>query len=152
MRDKIAIRESVWTALEQAGVVGAKSVHDKIPDFHGSDVAAQRVLALEIWQRARVLKSNPDKAQRPLRQRALEDGKLLYMAVPRLKDERCFVELDQARMDTTPARGATISGAFRYGRLVHVEEMRPVDLVLSGSVAVNRPSESPSLKSQHQQE
>ncbi len=138
MRDKIAIRESVWTALEQAGVVRGKSVHDKIPDFHGSDAAAQRVFGLEVWQRARVLKSNPDKAQRPLRQRALEEGKLLYMAVPRLKDERCFVELDPAQMGTTPARAATISGAFRYGRLVYVEEMRPVDLVLSGSVAVNR--------------
>lgn len=138
MRDKIDIRESVWTALEQAGVVRGKSVHDKIPDFHGSEAAAQRVFELEVWQRARVLKSNPDKAQRPLRQRALEEGKLLYMAVPRLKDERCFVELDPARMDTTPARAATISGAFRYGRLVYVEEMRPVDLVLSGSVAVNR--------------
>ncbi len=60
------------------------------------------------------------------------------MAVPRLKDERCFVELDPARLDTTPAKAATISGAFRNGRLVYVEEMKPIDLVLSGSVAVNR--------------
>ncbi len=50
MRDKDAIRESVWTALEQAGVVRGKSVHDKIPDFYGSDQAAQRVLDLEVWQ------------------------------------------------------------------------------------------------------
>ena len=60
------------------------------------------------------------------------------MAVPRLKDERCFVELDPARLDTTPAKAATISGAFRNGRLVYVGEMQPIDLVLSGSVAVNR--------------
>jgi 5-formyltetrahydrofolate cyclo-ligase len=138
MRDKNSIRESVWTAMEQAGVVRARSVHDKIPDFHGAEAAAQRVFELKVWRQARVLKSNPDKAQRPLRQRALEEGKLLYMAVPRLQDERCFVELDPARMETTPARASTISGAFRYGRLVYVEEMRPVDLVLSGSVAVNR--------------
>ena len=138
MRDKDAIRESVWTAMERAGVVRGKTVHDKIPDFYGSDQAAQRVFNLEVWREARAIKSNPDKAQRPLRQRALEDGKLLYMAVPRLKDERCFVELDPARLDTTPAEAATMSGAFRSGRLVYVEEMQPIDLVLSGSVAVNR--------------
>lgn len=138
MRDKAEIREAMWTALEQSGAVRAKNVHDKIPDFHGSDAAAELVGDLDVWQQATAIKSNPDKAQRPLRQRALEQGKVLYMAVPRLKDERCFVELDPARLDTTPAKASTISGAFKSGRLVLVEEMRPVDLVISGSVAVNR--------------
>ena len=138
MRDKFAIREEVWTALEQARVVRGKSVHDKIPDFYGAQEAAQRVFDLPVWQQARVIKSNPDKAQRPLRQRALEEGKLLYMAVPRLQQEQCFVELDPAVMRCTPAQGSTISGAFRHGRPVFVEEMRLVDLVISGSVAVNR--------------
>ena len=138
MRDKFAIREEVWTALEQAKVVRGRTVHDKIPDFYGSKEAAERVFDLEVWQQARVIKSNPDKAQRPLRQQALEEGKLLYMAVPRLRDERCFVELDPAEMACTPVQGSTISGAFRHGRPVFVEEMKPVDLVISGSVAVNR--------------
>lgn len=138
MRDKGAIREGVWTALERAQVVRAESVHDKIPDFYGADAAAQRVFTLDIWQRAQVVKSNPDKAQRPLRQRALEQGKLLYMAVPRLRQERCFIELDPAQLRCTPAQAATIGGAFKYGRPVYVAEMRPVDLVISGSVAVNR--------------
>jgi 5-formyltetrahydrofolate cyclo-ligase len=138
MRNKDTIREAVWTMLEQAEVVRAKSVHDKIPHFRGAEEAAGRVAGLEVWQQARVIKSNPDKAQRPLRQRALEEGKTLYMAVPRLRDERCFVELDPAKLDATPAKASTISGAFRYGRPVYVEEMRSVDLVISGSVAVNR--------------
>jgi 5-formyltetrahydrofolate cyclo-ligase len=30
------------------------------------------------------VKANPDSAQWPVRQRALEDGKTVYMAVPRL--------------------------------------------------------------------
>ena len=33
MRDKFAIREEVWTLLEQARVVRGRTVHDKIPDF-----------------------------------------------------------------------------------------------------------------------
>ena len=138
MRDKHAIREAMWTALEKAAVVRGRSVHDKIPAFYGAEEAAQRVFELDIWQAARVIKSNPDQPQRPLRQRALEEGKTVYMAVPRLRQEQCFVELDPSVIDTTPARAATISGAFRCGKLVTVEEMRAVDLVVSGSVAVNR--------------
>ena len=138
MRDKNAIREAVWTALEQAAVVRGRSVHDKIPAFHGAEEAAQRVFDLDVWQAARVIKSNPDQPQRPLRQRALEEGKTVYMAVPRLRQEQCFVELDPSVIDLPPAKAATISGAFRCGKLVTVEEMRAVDLVVSGSVAVNR--------------
>jgi 5-formyltetrahydrofolate cyclo-ligase len=124
--------------MERAGVVRSNSVHDKIPDFYGAEAAAERVRGLDVWQQARVLKSNPDKAQRQLRLRALEAGKLLYMAVPRLQDERCFIELDPRRLLTSPEGASTIEGAFRHGRPVFVEEMRPVDLVVSGSVAVNR--------------
>lgn len=138
MRDKHAIREAMWTALEQAAVVRGRSVHDKIPAFYGADEAAQRVFSLDVWQAARVIKSNPDQPQRPLRQRALEEGKTVYMAVPRLRQEQCFVELDPSVIDSPPAKAATISGAFRCGKLVTVEGMRAVDLVVSGSVAVNR--------------
>ena len=138
MRDKWAIREEVWTALESARVVRGRSVHDKIPHFIGCEDAALHVAELPEWQSARAVKSNPDQAQRPLRQLALEQGKLLYMAVPRLKDERVFVELDPARPEVEPKKASTISGAFRVGRPVYVDEMQPVDLVVSGSVAVSR--------------
>lgn len=138
MRDKWAIREEVWTALETARVVRGRSVHDKIPHFIGCDDAALQVTELPEWQAARAVKSNPDQPQRPLRQLALEQGKLLYMAVPRLKDERVFIELDPTRPEVDPKKASTISGAFRVGRPVYVSEMQPVDLVISGSVAVNR--------------
>lgn len=138
MRDKWAIREAVWTALETARVVRGKSVHDKIPHFLGCEDAAALVSELPEWQAARAVKSNPDQAQRPLRQLALEHGKLLYMAVPRLKEERVFIELDPGRPEVDPRKASTISGAFKIGRPVYVHEMQPVDLVISGSVGVNR--------------
>jgi len=138
MRDKQAIREAMWTALERAAVVSERTVRDKIPDFHGAEDAAARVFKLEIWQKARVIKSNPDQPQRPLRRRALEDGKIVYMAVPRLRQGQCFVELDPSVINVAPAKAATISGAFRFGKLVTVEDMKLIDLVVSGSVAVNR--------------
>ncbi len=128
----------MWNLLESSAVVRGKSVHDRIPAFHGAQEAAERIFELDVWKKARVIKSNPDQPQRPLRKKALEDGKILYMAVPRLRREECFVELDPAAIGASPAQASTISGAFRYGRPVKVEEMRQVDLVISGSVAVNR--------------
>ena len=137
-RSKDEVREMVWSAMEAAGAAHTKKLHDKIPHFRGFEEAAARVFDLPVWQDARVIKGNPDKAQRPLRRQALAEGKVVYMAVPRLKQEQCFVELDPSVMGASPEEASTISGAFRYGRPVWVEEMRPVDLVISGSVAVNR--------------
>ncbi len=138
MRSKEEIRRAVWSAMEEARAAHTRKLHDKIPHFRGCEAAAERVGELDAWQKAKVIKGNPDKAQRPLRQKALEDGKTLYMAVPRLRQEQCFVELDPSAMGASPAEASTIAGAFRWGKPVYVEEMRPVDLVISGSVAVNR--------------
>lgn len=138
MRTKDEVREAVWSAMEEAKAAHTRKLHDKIPHFRGCESAAERVGEIDAWEKARVIKGNPDKAQRPLRQKALEEGKTLYMAVPRLRHEQCFVELDPSAMGASPAEASTIAGAFRWGRPVYVEEMRPVDLVISGSVAVNR--------------
>jgi 5-formyltetrahydrofolate cyclo-ligase len=62
----------------------------------------------------------------------------VYMAVPRLAEERPFILLDPERLDLPPRRAASITGATRAGRRVGVEGLRPVDLVVCGSVAVNR--------------
>lgn len=80
---KAAIRQRVWSRLETAGAVepGAAGY---IPDFAGAIQAAERLAALPTWKRATVIKTAPDRAQLPVRARALEDGKLLYMAAPKL--------------------------------------------------------------------
>ena len=137
VRDKQAIREFVWERLDKARALNSGRVYDRIPDFKSSAAAAILVCELDVWKQASVVKSNPDKAQRPLRQYALEGGKIVYMAVPRLREERCFVALE-ASLGASAETLSTIEGAMKYGRLVSLEEMRSVDLVISGSVAVNR--------------
>ena len=59
------------------------------------------------------------------------------MAVPRLTSERCFIELDPERIRDY-SFASTIKGSFKLGRLVHPKEMRPVDLIVCGAVAVSR--------------
>jgi 5-formyltetrahydrofolate cyclo-ligase len=85
-----------------------------------------------------VIKANPDSPQLPVRAQALADGKLLYMAVPRLAEPKPFMLLDPDRLTVAPRRAASIRGASAVGRKVSIDEMRPVDLVICGSVAVNR--------------
>jgi 5-formyltetrahydrofolate cyclo-ligase len=85
----------------------------------------------------RTIKANPDSPQWPVRQRALEDGKRVYMAVPRLASEQPFLLLDPERLGDTSARDASsIKGAARVATPVDVDDIDPVDLVLAGCVAV----------------
>ena len=131
-------RETVWSRLDAAGVVPPPGAHGHIPNFDGADRAAEQLAALPEWRSARVIKSNPDKAQSPVRLQALTDRKLLYMAVPKLADIRPFYLLDPAELATPPAEIATGAGAATHAPKVEVDNMRPVDMVICGSVAVNR--------------
>jgi 5-formyltetrahydrofolate cyclo-ligase len=137
-RAKQAVRERVWALLERKRVARFPGAKGRVPNFAGASEAAARLASLPEWRAARVVKSNPDAPQLPVRARALGDGKLLYMAVPRLTDERPFVLLDPARLEVPPRRAASINGSARAGRRIRVADVEPVDLVVCGSVAVNR--------------
>ncbi|NIS80925.1 MAG: 5-formyltetrahydrofolate cyclo-ligase [Anaerolineales bacterium] len=138
MRTKAEIRQGIWDSMKRNGVARSPGAHGRIPNFEGAEAAARRLSQLELWKMADVLKCNPDSPQRPVREAALHQGKIVYMAVPRLRERRCFVELDPARLGKIVSRAATIKGAFRYGHLMALDDMRPIDMVIAGSVAVNR--------------
>ncbi len=135
---KQEVRERIWALLERERAVKAPGVEGRIPNFVGSEAAADQLALLPEWQAAGVLKANPDKAQLPVRARALDNGKLLYMAVPRLADELPFFLLDPKVLSAPPLEAASSRGAFTAARKAAVDELQPVDLVICGSVAVNR--------------
>ena len=128
----------MWALLEAEGVSRFPGTRGRIPNFKGSEQCAGRVGELEAWKNAAVIKANPDSPQRAIRHLALKQGKTLYMAVPRLGEEKCFVELDPARLGKNIYAASSIKGAFEFGRQVAVSQMKPVDLILCGSVAVRR--------------
>lgn len=134
--DKQAIRERVWDALEERGVARFPfPPHDRIPNFEGAGTAAERLAETPVWDAAETVKANPDAPQLPVRRAALRAGKTVYMAVPRLRDERCFYELDPAELDDVEAAPA-VSNVADHARQVGPEAVGSVDLVVSGSVAV----------------
>ncbi|MEV0622428.1 5-formyltetrahydrofolate cyclo-ligase [Nonomuraea sp. NPDC050404] len=136
-RAKWAVRERVWALLEQSGAAEAGG-RGYIPAFSGADEAAERLTTLPAWQRGQVVKAVPDRAQLPVRVRALKAGKIVYMAVPKLAETPPFYLLDPHNLPVPAEEVADRVVAARIARRVDVDEMRPVDLVVCGSVAVNR--------------
>jgi 5-formyltetrahydrofolate cyclo-ligase len=133
---KAALREEVWSAMRAAKVARFPGAVGRIPNFTGAEAAAQRLRGLPAWEAAATVKANPDSAQLPVRQRALEDGKTVYMAVPRLAEPEPFFALDPDHLEQPPRKAASISGASRSARRVMLDELAPVDLVVMGCVAV----------------
>ena len=136
MTDKEALRQRVWDALEASGAARFPyPPHGRIPNFAGAAEAADRLAATREWEAADTVKANPDAPQLPVRRAALRSGKVLYVAVPRLRDERCFLRLDPAEVADVDS-ATTVGGASEAGVAVHPEDVEAVDLVVSGSVAV----------------
>jgi 5-formyltetrahydrofolate cyclo-ligase len=137
--DKQEIREKVWAKLVAERAALFPGARGRIPNFQGATSAADRLAKTPEWNRARAIKCNPDAPQRPVRLRALREGKIVYMAVPRLREKKCFRELDPSRLRKSDiAQAATIGGAMRFGRAIHPRELEHIDLIVAGSVAVNR--------------
>jgi len=132
---KAVLRQDVWSAMRAAKVARFPGAAGRIPNFTGAEAAAERLRGTPAWQAAATVKANPDLAQLPVRQRALEDGKTVYMAVPRLAGPEPFFALEPGQLTEPPRKAASISGAARSARRVTLAELSPVDLVVMGSVA-----------------
>ena len=138
MRSKDQVRKNIWKAMDREGVSRFPGAEGRIPNFAGAKLAAEKLAAHRLWKRARVIKVNPDSPQTHARRSALEEGKTLIMAVPRLRDPHPFRLLDPRELSAKQLReAATIKGALRHGRVVAEEEIPEIDFVLCGSVAVN---------------
>ena len=135
-KQKDEIRRAIWRILEERGVARfPRPVYGRIPNFVGAEKAAARILELEEYRRAKVVKVSPDSPQRYIRYRCLLDGKLLIMPTPRLREG--FLLLDPKKIPGERYQEAsTIRGAFTSGEKVPIESLPTIDLIVTGSVAV----------------
>jgi 5-formyltetrahydrofolate cyclo-ligase len=133
---KKLLREEIWNKLETSGVARFPlPCYGRIPNFAGSEKAADKVRLLKEWKEARIVFANPDYAQQKVREFALLDGKLLVMASPRLKHGYFFV--DPKDVKGVENFASTIRGVFKYGRVVGAHDIPKPDLIVEGSVAVD---------------
>jgi 5-formyltetrahydrofolate cyclo-ligase len=136
--NKDEIRGKIWSMMEKEGVALFPGAHGRIPNFKGAEKAAHLLTKLPEWQRSVHIKANPDSPQRFVRHLALISGKIIYMAVPRLREQKCFVRLEPAKIPSDKHyEPPSIKGAFKFGHPVHPAEIPPIDLIVAGSVAVN---------------
>ena len=141
MRTKAEIREALWDLLRTRKVARFPGAVGRIPNFLGAERCAPVLAQTDFWKRAKVVKVNPDSPQRAIRQAALQNGKILYMAVPRLRSDKPFIELDLRKLNCSAFVASSIKGAAQHGRPVTLNELRKIDLIVCGSVAVNRKGE-----------
>jgi 5-formyltetrahydrofolate cyclo-ligase len=138
LKTKDEIREEIWSLLQTRKVARFPGARGRIPNFIGAERCAQLLAETNYWKQARVLKCNPDSPQRAIRQRALAEGKTIYMAVPRLRDPQPFIELNPKKLRCSPHAASSIKGAAQYGTPVSLGQVKSMDLIVCGSVAVNR--------------
>ncbi len=133
---KKLLREEIWTKLEIGGIARFPlPCYGRIPNFAGSEKAAEKLRLLKEWKQARVVFANPDFAQQKVREYALLDGKLLVMASPKL--QHGYIVVNPKKVKGFESLASTIRGAFRYGETVNAQAIPKPDLIVEGSVAVD---------------
>jgi 5-formyltetrahydrofolate cyclo-ligase len=138
MRTKDKIRKTVWDLLQQKKAARFPGAEGRIPNFVGAEACARQLAETSCWKAAKFLKINPDSPQRAVRHRALTEGKTVYMAVPRLRSDKPFIELDPKTLQCSPYVASSIKGAAQFGKPITLQQVKKIDLVVCGSVAVNR--------------
>jgi 5-formyltetrahydrofolate cyclo-ligase len=131
---KKLLRERIWRDLTEKGVATFPlPVFGRVPNFRGSDNAANRVSQLDEWKNAKVVFANPDAAQRGVRENALKEGKILIMASPRLKQR--FIVIDPDAVKRKERSASTIHGAFEFGK--QTSDFPKPDLIVTSCVAID---------------
>jgi 5-formyltetrahydrofolate cyclo-ligase len=138
-------RERIWRELQQVARPDSRFHWDFsrfIADFEGSDLCAQRVLALAALRDlgdSRIFVT-PDNCLEPLRAELIRRGQPFVMSTYGIV--RGFLALDPADVPAGEARyAATLDGFDRYARPVLLAELargRPFGLLVTGGSAVSR--------------
>ncbi|EGL82548.1 5-formyltetrahydrofolate cyclo-ligase [Caldalkalibacillus thermarum TA2.A1] len=136
--DKHRIRQMVWDKMEQEKVGRFPfPLQHRIPNFKGAEQAAHHLTQLPVYKQAKTVKVNPDAPQLPLRTQVLIDGKTLLVPTPRLKAG--FIQIKPEWVPKGEERkAASLSHIQSYGRELPLSELPSIDLIVVGSVAVNR--------------
>jgi len=134
--EKRKIREHIWKLMEERGVARfPKPIRGRIPNFIGAEKAAEKLSKMKIFKNAEILNINPDSPQKPIREKALINGKKVLMPTPKLREG--FILLDPKKIPIGKVKkAATIRGAFKYGSRINLDNLPKIDLMVMGSVAV----------------
>ena len=125
---KAGIRQRVWETLERENIAAfPRPCFGRIPNFVGSEEATMHLLELDEFNQACCVFCAPDHVLKRARDLVLEQDKVLAVATPHM---RSFLEIHPEGKPIS----TNIKGLFEHGEPL----VTPVDLIVQGSVAVDR--------------
>ncbi len=134
-KEKQNLREKIWKILEKKKIaIYPLPCFGRIPNFKGSDLSANLLATLPEWKRAKIIVANPDFAQKPVRELALKERKILIVATPRLK--KGYLIINPKDVKGKEEKASTIVGSFKFGK--PLKELIKPDLIVTGCVAVDK--------------
>lgn len=133
--EKQKLREEIWKKMEELKIAAPPfPIKGRIPNFIGSEKAAEKLRELEEWKKARIIVANPDFAQQKVREFALIDKKVLVMASPKLKQG--YLKINPEKVKGKEKFASTIKGAFKFGE--KLKDLPKPDLMVTGCVAIDK--------------
>ncbi|XP_050779296.1 methenyltetrahydrofolate synthase domain-containing protein isoform X1 [Gopherus flavomarginatus] len=133
------IRTKIWDYMEANNLADfPRPVHHRIPNFKGSHQACHAVRELDVFNRTREVKVDPDKPLEGVRLVALQARKTLLVPTPRLRTGlfNKIVPPPEATKEILRIC-ATSQGVKDYSVPIGLDAKVQVDLVVVGSVAVS---------------
>ena len=135
--EKQKLRKNIYNKLIENHISTPHYI-GRIPDFKGSNEAAENLRQTPEWVESHTIFVSPDTAQKKVRENALLDKKILIMVTPKIQHGYLKLEHDQFQGEKKHEHfreASTKEGAFKYG--VKIDKLPNVDLVIEGSVAVD---------------
>ena len=140
--EKESIRKSIYDKLFNEGQsLRPNGDYGKIPNFKGSDIAAELLAGSVEWKNSKTIFCSPDSAQIPVRYLALKENKNLIMASPNL--EHGYLYLEGNKLNGKEREASTKEGAFNHcSKFFDFGEGSSfdiaIDMLVEGSVGVDR--------------
>jgi 5-formyltetrahydrofolate cyclo-ligase len=136
------IRQRIWEKLRPVAKPDSRfhlNFAEVIPDFEGSELATDRLVAQPAYTRARYAFVTPDNGLAGLRRRLLDDGKTLVVSTYGIF--RGFVLLEPESIAPEHRLFASwLDGMEHFGRpitLAEIQSRGPFDLMVTGASAVS---------------
>ncbi len=129
-KSKQEIREKIWKLLEEKNIADfPRPCYGRIPNFVGSIQAAEKIKLLVEFKESKYIFCTPDYVLKRVREIVLEEGKILIVALPHMKD---FVQIKEYK---NISESVNIKGFLKYGK--PLDENIKIGLFVQGSVAVD---------------
>lgn len=137
---KLTYRKKIWEYLDKNNLANfPQPVYGRIPNFKGNEEAAKKLLELPEFENVKYVEVNPDKAQESARILMLEQGKNLYVPVPRLKEGLLkYITVPENSTKNDIKKAVNRRGLEYNGKTIGVKDEVKIDLLVLGSVAVSK--------------